>query len=67
MIRVEPASRPGKHRRIALDLPTSGRDDIPDEVMEPLTDHSTQNSSDDEIDSIGHKDTSNRKRGRSSK
>jgi hypothetical protein len=66
MINVEPASRPGNYKRIALDVSDSGNDDIPDEVNEPLTDESSNEHSDGESDS-GHKNTSNRKRGRSSK
>ena len=66
MINVEPASRPGNYKRIALDVSDSGNDDIPDEVNEPLTEESSNEHSDGESDS-GHKNTSNRKRGRSSK
>ena len=66
MINVEPASRPGNYKRIALEVSDNDMDNIPDEVNEPLSDdHSDEDSNSDTND--GHKDTSNRKRGRSSK
>jgi hypothetical protein len=66
MINVEPASRPGNYKRIALEVSDDDMDNIPDEVNEPLSDdHSDEDSNSDTND--GHKDTSNRKRGRSSK
>jgi hypothetical protein len=66
IINVEPASRPGNYKRIALDLSDSGNDDIPEEVYEPLAEESSNEFSEGESDA-GHKNTSNRKRGRSSK
>jgi len=66
LINVEPSARPGKHKRVALDLPDNGMDDLPDDVVEPLDEESSNEDSESEM-AVSHKNTTSRKRGRSSK
>ena len=67
MINVEPSSRPGKHKRVALDLPDNGMDDLPDDVVEPLEEDSSNEDSEVDMANKRHKDTTSRKRSRSFK
>jgi hypothetical protein len=66
LISIKPSLRPNKQQRL-LDHGIDGRDDeLPDDVCDPWDEESSE-SSETESSNEGHKDTSNRKRGRSSK